>query len=63
MGASADLYEERMRGPEPDEADQWVLEMALVMRARHERQQARTRRVLDALRLTEECDGEVLYVG
>jgi hypothetical protein len=50
MGAMAELYAERMRGPEPDEADQWVLEIAQVMRAKRERHTRRHQRILEALR-------------
>ena len=50
MGAMAELYAERMRGQDPDEADEWVLQMAAVMRAKRERRTRRTERILDALR-------------
>ena len=63
MGASAELYAQRMRGPEPDEGDQYVMEQTRVMRAKHERHVVRAQRVLDALRVTDELDGEVAYVG
>lgn len=50
MGASAELYAERMRGPEPDEGDAYILRMAAVMRGKRERHTRRALRVLEALR-------------
>jgi hypothetical protein len=50
MGASAARWAERMIGPEPDEGDLWVIEMAQVMRAKRERHERRTMRILEALR-------------
>jgi hypothetical protein len=50
MVASAARWAERMSGPEPDEGDLWVSEMAQVMRAKRERHERRTMRILEALR-------------
>jgi hypothetical protein len=50
MGASADLYASRMRGPNPDEGDEWIMRMALVMRGKRERHIRRYERIMDALR-------------
>lgn len=50
MGASADLYAQRMRSPEPDEGDQWVLDVARAVQAKHERHVRRMERVIEVLR-------------
>ncbi len=50
MGASADRWAEHMTGPDPDDGDLWVIEMAAVMRAKRERHERRTMRILEALR-------------
>jgi hypothetical protein len=39
-----------MTGPDPDDGDLWVIEMAAVMRAKRERHERRTMRILEALR-------------
>jgi hypothetical protein len=44
MGVSADLYNERMRGPEPDQGDEVVMALAVAMRGKHERQERRQSR-------------------
>lgn len=62
MGASADRYAERMRGPEPDQGDEWVMQMAMVMRGKRERHDRRTQRILDALQITDELEGETVFV-
>lgn len=50
MGAMSEMYASRMRGPEPDEGDLWVLDMAKVMRAKRERHTRRLEVVIEALR-------------
>jgi hypothetical protein len=65
MGAMSELYAERMRGPEPDEGDQWVLEMVEVMRAKRERHRRRHERILYALRhgaVAETMDDEGVFL-
>lgn len=62
MGVSADLYAERMRGPEPDEGDVLTLLMTRVVAARHARHEARAQRIRDALNITDELDGETVFL-
>ena len=62
MGVSADLYAERMRGPEPDEDDLVTMVMTRVVAARHARHEARAQRILEALKITDELDGETVFL-
>lgn len=62
MGVSADLYAERMRGPEPDEGDVLTLLMTRVVAARHARHEARAQCIRDALNITDELDGETVFL-
>jgi len=62
MGVSADLYAERMRGPEPDEDDLVTMVMTRVVAARHARREARAQRIRDALNITDELDGEAVFL-
>lgn len=62
MGASAEQYAARMRGPEPDQEDDVVMALTRAIAARHARHQARTRRIFAALQINDEIDGEAVYV-
>ena len=63
MGVSADLYNERMRGPEPDQGDEVVMALAVAMRGKHTRHEVRRQRVALALTITDDIEGETCYVG
>lgn len=63
MGASSELYAQRMRGPEPDEGDLWILQIAEVMRAKRERHTQRHERIMAALAVTTHTmEDEVVFL-
>lgn len=63
MGAMSELYASRMRGPEPDEDDAWICQMAQVMQAKRERHTRRYERIMAALAVTTHTmDDEVVFL-
>jgi hypothetical protein len=51
-----------MRGPGPDDDDVVTMLMTRVVAARHARHEARAQRIREALNITDELDGETVFL-